>query len=67
MFGDDGGFIHILYFKNPINSLFDPVRKKSDPTKSDRTAANSVQRVFWDVSLRRFFILDLFFFSTSRI
>ena len=51
MFGDDCGFIHILYFKNPISSLFDPVRRKVDPTRSDKTAANSTQRIFWDVSL----------------
>ncbi len=61
MFGDDSGFIHILYFKNPINSLFDPIRRKADPTKSDKTAANSIQRVFWDVSINRLFIVDLFF------
>jgi len=48
MFGDDCGFIHILYFKNPISSLFDPVRRKTDPTKSDKTSATSTQRVFWE-------------------
>jgi hypothetical protein len=51
MFGDDCGFIHILYFKNPISSLFDPVRRKADPTRSDKATANSIQRVFWDVSI----------------
>jgi hypothetical protein len=62
MFGDDCGFIHILYFKNPINSLFDPVRRKADPTKSDKAAANSTQRVFWDVSvLTELLIIDSFF------
>lgn len=51
MFGDDCGFIHVLYFKNPISSLFDPVRRKVDPTRLDKTATNSTQRIFWDVSL----------------
>ncbi|CAF3733415.1 unnamed protein product [Rotaria sordida] len=48
IFGDDSGFIHILYFKNPINSLFDPVRRKIDPTKFDKMSANPTQRIFWD-------------------
>jgi hypothetical protein len=50
MFGDDCGFIHILYFKNAVNALFDPLRKKADPTKSDKATTNTVQRIFWDVS-----------------
>ncbi|CAF2653059.1 unnamed protein product [Rotaria sp. Silwood2] len=48
IYGDDSGFIHILYFKNPINSLFDPVRRKTDPGKFDRMSANPTQRIFWD-------------------
>ncbi|CAF4611135.1 unnamed protein product [Rotaria sp. Silwood1] len=48
IFGDDSGFIHVLYFKNPINSLFDPVRRKTDPGKSDKMSANPIQRIFWD-------------------
>jgi hypothetical protein len=67
MFGDDCGFIHILYFKNPISSLFDPVRRKADPTRSDKATANSIQRVFWDVSIHRLirnnFIHSLFIYT----
>lgn len=66
MFGDDCGFIHILYFKNPISSLFDPVRRKVDPTRSDKTAANSTQRVFWDVSLYHGMEFYSFDFDQSR-
>jgi hypothetical protein len=51
MFGDDCGFIHILFFKNPANALFDPLRRKTDPTKADKATSNTVQRIFWDVSL----------------
>jgi hypothetical protein len=50
MFGDDCGFIHILYFKSPDNALFDPLRRKTDPTKADKATSNTVQRIFWDVS-----------------
>jgi len=64
MFGDDCGFIHILYFKNPINSLFDPVRRKADPTRPDKTAANSIQRVFWEVNIFRFFYYSFSFVSS---
>ena len=49
MFGDDCGFIHIIHFKNPISSLFDPARRKTDSTKSDKITNNATQRVFWDV------------------
>ncbi|CAF3442031.1 unnamed protein product [Rotaria sp. Silwood1] len=48
MFGDDCGLIHILYFKNPVNALFDPLRRKTDPSKADKATSNSVQRIFWD-------------------
>ncbi|CAF3564918.1 unnamed protein product [Rotaria sordida] len=48
IFGDDCAFIHILYLKNPVSSLFDPVRRKSDSTKSDKSLANSIQCIFWD-------------------
>ncbi|CAF0961507.1 unnamed protein product [Rotaria magnacalcarata] len=48
IFGDDCGYIHILYFKNPINSLFDPVKRKTDTTKYDKLSANPTQRIFWD-------------------
>ncbi|CAF0886081.1 unnamed protein product [Rotaria sordida] len=48
MFGDDCGFIHILYFKNPVNALFDPLRRKTDASKADKATSNTVQRVFWD-------------------
>jgi len=51
MFGDDCGFIHILYFKNPLNSLFNPVRRKIDPTKIDKATNHSVHRIFCDVSI----------------
>ena len=50
MFGDDCGLIHILYFKSPVTSLFDPLRRKVDPSKTDKATSNSVQRIFWDVS-----------------
>ena len=50
MFGDDCGYIHILYFKNPLNALFDPLRRKIDPTKVDKATSHTVQRIFWDVS-----------------
>ncbi|CAF3496897.1 unnamed protein product [Rotaria socialis] len=48
MFGDDCGLIHILYFKNPVNALFDPLRRKNDQTKADKATSNTVQRIFWD-------------------
>ncbi|CAF1133494.1 unnamed protein product, partial [Didymodactylos carnosus] len=47
MFGDDCGYIHILYFKNPINTLFDPVRKKSDTSKSEKID-DEAKRIFWE-------------------
>ncbi|CAF4005040.1 unnamed protein product [Rotaria sp. Silwood1] len=45
IFGDDCTFIHILFFLNSISSPFDPVRRKSDLTKSDKSPANSIQRI----------------------
>jgi len=53
MFGDDNGFIHILYFKSAVNALFDPLRRKTDPSKADKATSNTVQRIFWDVSLEK--------------
>ncbi len=53
MFGDDCGFIHILYFKSAVNALFDPLRRKTDPSKADKATSNTVQRIFWDVSLEK--------------
>ena len=50
MFGDDCGFIHIFYFKTPVNALFDPLKRKTDPAKSDKATSNTVHRIFWDVS-----------------
>jgi hypothetical protein len=65
MFGDDCGYVHILYFKNPINSLFDPIRRKTDPT--NKSAANSIQRVFWDVSLFELISLFILFSSIQEL
>ncbi|CAF1286705.1 unnamed protein product [Adineta steineri] len=48
IFGDDCGSIHILYFKRPTTYLFDPARKKTDSSKSDKSATNNIQRIFWD-------------------
>jgi hypothetical protein len=63
MFGDDCGFIHILYFKSPVNSLFDPLRRKTDSTKADKATSNTVQRIFWDVSSKtKIFFYRIFFF-----
>ena len=65
MFGDDRGFIHVLYFKDPTNALFDPLRRKTDSTKADKTTSSSVQRIFWDVSFLKFskkFLFRLFFY-----
>ncbi len=67
MFGDDCGFIHILHFKNPISSLFDAVRRKTDPTRSDKTAANSIQHVFWYANVHRFNSKCLYSFVFSFI
>jgi hypothetical protein len=50
MFGDDCGSLHILYFKSPADTLFDPLRRKNDPMKGDKSTSNTVQRIFWDVS-----------------
>lgn len=60
IFGDDSGVIHILYFKNPINSLFDPIRRKNDATKTDKTGSASSQRIFWDVSRKMIRLKDVF-------
>ena len=62
MFGDDCGFIHILYFKTPVNALFDPLKRKTDPSKADKATSNVVHRIFWDVSLQKFSLKNKTFF-----
>jgi hypothetical protein len=63
MFGDDCGIIHILYFKSPFNSLFDPSRRKTESTKSDKASANATQRIYWEVSKRNFLKKIIFIFN----